>query len=203
MEIEQFDLNLKSKISVMEESKEHQFLYEEVANKLQQLIKTNVLKNGDKLLSVRSLSKEYGISISTAFKAYAELEIMGFVEARPKSGFYVNYHPRKRPPHTPQTAFDVDDPKEVNFENHLSAFYNNIRTYFLKDDVNRLFTSSCPTELFPKDKLRNIVSGIFEEQSGNHLGYEDIQGMHSTMEQLLPKMILLPPTDVQKHLLFA
>jgi DNA-binding transcriptional regulator YhcF (GntR family) len=42
-------------------------LYHEVATRIESLIEKGVLKIGDRLLSVRSLSKEQGISLSTAF----------------------------------------------------------------------------------------------------------------------------------------
>jgi DNA-binding transcriptional regulator YhcF (GntR family) len=51
---------------------------------LRDRLKHGLLKPGDKLLSVRALSREQGISISTAYKAYVELENMGMIEARPK-----------------------------------------------------------------------------------------------------------------------
>ncbi len=60
-----------------------EFLYSQIAERIAKLIKSEVLKTGDKLVSVRMLSKEQGISISTAFKAYSELEIRGMIEARP------------------------------------------------------------------------------------------------------------------------
>ena len=69
-------------------------LYQEVAYRIEQLIEKKALKVGDKLLSVRSLSKEQGISLSTAFQAYYHLESKGLVEARPQSGYYVKFSPR-------------------------------------------------------------------------------------------------------------
>ena len=71
------------------------FLYGKIASRIEKQIKQNLLKCGDKLPSVRSLSHEQGISISTAYKAYVELENMGMVEARPKSGYYVKFSPAR------------------------------------------------------------------------------------------------------------
>src|SRR3982751_5381747 len=67
--------------------------YIEVADRIETLIEKKVMKIGDKLLSVRALSKEQGISLSTAFQAYYLLESKGLVEARPQSGYYVKYSP--------------------------------------------------------------------------------------------------------------
>ena len=65
------------------------YKYHEVAERIEQLISKQILKVGDKLLSVRALSKEQGISLSTAFQAYYQLESKGLIEARPQSGYYV------------------------------------------------------------------------------------------------------------------
>src|ERR1700750_739853 len=71
------------------------FLYQQIADRLASQIKSQLLKSGDKLPSVRALSQEQGISLSTAFKAYVELESMGMIEARPKSGYYVKILPAR------------------------------------------------------------------------------------------------------------
>ncbi|MBD0259168.1 MAG: winged helix-turn-helix transcriptional regulator, partial [Cytophagales bacterium] len=65
------------------------FLYNQIVSRLAFQIQTQVLKPGDKLPSVRALSQEQHISVSTAFKAYSELENKGLVEAPPRSGFNV------------------------------------------------------------------------------------------------------------------
>src|SRR5688572_22015317 len=69
--------------------KDHKYI--EVADRIEILIEKKVLKVGDKLLSVRALSKEQGISLSTAFQAYYFLESKGLIEARPQSGYYVKF----------------------------------------------------------------------------------------------------------------
>ncbi len=70
-------------------------LYLQIADRIEQLIEKEVLKIGDKLPSVRMLSKEQGVSLSTAFQAYYHLEAKGLIEPRPKSGYYIRFSPRK------------------------------------------------------------------------------------------------------------
>src|SRR5277367_2823545 len=67
--------------------------YTTVADRIGRLIENGALKVGDKLLSVRSLSKEQDISLSTAFQAYYHLEAKGLIEARPQSGYYIKFSP--------------------------------------------------------------------------------------------------------------
>src|SRR6185437_3167440 len=76
-------------------ARDEDFLYHQIAGRLTSQIHGLLLKTGDKLPSVRALSHEHGISISTAYKAYVQLEIQGLIEARPKSGYYVRYTPTR------------------------------------------------------------------------------------------------------------
>ena len=77
------------------EALEDEFLYAKIAGRIEKQVRQNILKSGDRLPSVRALSQEQGISISTAYKAYVELENIGLIEARPKSGYYVKFSPAR------------------------------------------------------------------------------------------------------------
>ncbi len=65
-------------------------LYQQVADELRDLIKQGTYRPGDKLPSIRQLATTRKISIATVQRALEELELRGLVEAKPKSGFYVN-----------------------------------------------------------------------------------------------------------------
>lgn len=67
------------------------FLYQQLAKTLEESIQDGVLKYGEKLPSVRTTSRQRGVSPSTVFQAYYELEAKGLIEARPKSGYYVRF----------------------------------------------------------------------------------------------------------------
>src|SRR5262249_58505109 len=54
------------------------------------------LAAGDRLPSVRELSQQERVSISTVLQAYQQLEAWDLVEARPQSGHYVRL--LRRPP---------------------------------------------------------------------------------------------------------
>jgi len=64
-------------------------LYEQVAEKVQGLIDCRTLRAGERLPSVRALSREWNVSITTVMQAYRTLENRGLIAARPQSGFYV------------------------------------------------------------------------------------------------------------------
>lgn len=63
--------------------------YEKLAEDFAGLIGDGVLRAGERLPSVRQLAREQRVSISTAVQALRQLERLGWVEARPQSGFFV------------------------------------------------------------------------------------------------------------------
>ena len=65
------------------------FKYRQLTDYYHQLIVSGEYVNGDKLPSVRALSKEHNVSISTATKVLNELELAGLVTAKAKSGYFV------------------------------------------------------------------------------------------------------------------
>ena len=72
-------------------------LYLSLAERLAGLAASGSLRPGARLPSVRALSEQHGVSISTAVQAYRTLEDRGVIEARPKSGFFVR-RARELPP---------------------------------------------------------------------------------------------------------
>lgn len=73
----------------MEETKKS-FRYRHLAEEIEQKIMAGTYQPGERLPSIRRLHRQSNLSISTIYHAYTELENMGLVEARPKSGYYVN-----------------------------------------------------------------------------------------------------------------
>ena len=78
-------------------------LYQRIASQLEAAIASGALRPGDRLPSVRQLSQQYGVSLTTALQAFRWLENRGVVEARPKSGYFV----AARAPVLPEPRFDL------------------------------------------------------------------------------------------------
>jgi DNA-binding transcriptional MocR family regulator len=68
---------------------EKMLLYEEVASKISGMIEKGTYRPGERIPSIRHLSRQMRVSINTVMGAYAHLENVGMVEARPQSGYYV------------------------------------------------------------------------------------------------------------------
>lgn len=64
-------------------------LYFNLAELLGSRIEQGLYRPGQRLPSVRALSVEHGVSLSTVQQAYRLLEDNGLVSPRPKSGYFV------------------------------------------------------------------------------------------------------------------
>jgi DNA-binding transcriptional MocR family regulator len=158
---------------------ERDHLYVEVAERIEKLIEKRSLKVGDKLLSVRALSKEQGISLSTAFQAYYHLESKGLIEARPQSGYYVKFSPR----HTLDlctTCEPVDEASPVTIDDMISSVYHDLRG---KDILS--FSLGAPhISLLPAAKLNKSVMHVIRHEPDHCLEYEHVQGNTLLRQQI-------------------
>ena len=64
-------------------------LYQQLYNSLTGQIRAGRLRAGDKLPGKRSLANQLAIAVNTVDTAYQMLTAEGYLEVRPKSGFYV------------------------------------------------------------------------------------------------------------------
>src|SRR5688500_15029404 len=145
--------------------------YMEVADRIELQIERKILKVGDKLLSVRALSKEQGISLSTAFQAYYLLESKGLIEARPQSGYYVKYSP-EHILDLPKTCEPPDDAMPVSVDEMISSVYTD-----LNNDKLLSFSMGAPSyDLLPIAKLNKAVMHVLRDSKSSCVNYEHIQG---------------------------
>jgi DNA-binding transcriptional MocR family regulator len=82
--------------------------YEEVARHISEMICGGTLRIGDRIPSVRQLSRQRHVSITTALHAYRLLENQGWIEARPQSGYYVIRSQQSEIPEPTVPQFDLD-----------------------------------------------------------------------------------------------
>jgi DNA-binding transcriptional regulator YhcF (GntR family) len=89
------------------------FLYEQVASDLADLIRMGTFRAGERLPSVRQLSRQRKISVTTVLQAYMQLENQGIIESRPQSGYYVSSKPHQMLPE-PDISAPLQDPTLVS-----------------------------------------------------------------------------------------
>lgn len=148
---------------------EHKYI--EVAERIEALIEKKALKVGDKLLSVRALSKEQGISLSTAFQAYYSLESKGLIEARPQSGYYVKFS-RNQILDLPKVSDPPDDAIPVS----LDEMINNVYADFNAEQILNFSMGTPSVKLLPTAKLNKAVMHALRASKTSCLHYEHVQG---------------------------
>lgn len=134
-------------------------LYHRVADRLQDLIRSGTLRSGERVPSVRRLSIQEGVSISTVLQAYQRLEDGGLIEARPQSGYYV----RRAPASMPEPEASRPPARALTVE--ISALANAVLA--AANDPNVVsFGSACPSgELFPLERVRRMLAAKAREQT--------------------------------------
>ncbi len=147
------------------------FLYAQIADRLGAQIHQLILKTGAKLPSVRALSQEQGISLSTAYKAYVQLEIRGLIEARPKSGYYVRYTPA-RSFEAPKQEKPVNESKKLSLDDMIAMVHRN----FSADSIVKLSVASPALSLLPRAKLNKSMMEAIRLSSNSCISYEGVQG---------------------------
>ncbi|WP_028614659.1 aminotransferase-like domain-containing protein [Halopseudomonas pelagia] len=80
---------------------QERFLYENISQQLRNQIGGGSYRAGERLPSVRRLSRVFGVSINTVVQCFRQLEMDGVIDIRPRSGVFVASNPPlKQPPST-------------------------------------------------------------------------------------------------------
>lgn len=165
------------------ENQKQLFRYESLASELETKIKNGTYRAGEKLPSIREFHHHLSLSISTVYKAYIELEAMGLIEARPKSGYYVS------PPQTilrkPAFIKRSSMPKKVD----LSSVAQSIHNAISNPDILPLGGSVISPELFPHKHFSRIIKGITTNEMKTLMGYAPTGGTYQLRRQIAMRTV--------------
>mgnify|MGYP000085427654 CR=1 FL=1 len=153
-------------------------LYEQLLEELSQRIEQGYYPVGSKLPSIRSLSSERGVSISTVQEAYQRLEERGLAEVRPKSGYYVQG--RSAVPALPEVSRPAQRPLEVS---HWEQVYHLLNSE--KGQGHMALGTAMPAIDSPT--LKPLMKALVEAakfSSEQFLNYCDIRGSEKLRKQI-------------------
>ena len=136
------------------------FLYEKIASSITELIQEGTYRPGDRIPSVRQMSKQQGVSISTVLQAYLVLENRGVIEARPQSGYYVRTPEFDRLPE-PEPLPPRTDPSLVSLHELVMMILRDT----LNPELVQLGAAMPNLDLLPTDRLNRILARL-ARQSG-------------------------------------
>jgi DNA-binding transcriptional MocR family regulator len=153
--------------------------YEQYADEIAELIRTQVLRSGDRLPSVRQASTSRKISPSTVFEAYYLLEARGLIQARPRSGYYVNAL-RSASANEPSTAQPAAESTHVEISELVFQVLGSTR----QPDVVSLGSAFPSPQLFPLDKLARGLSPAMRRLDPQAIVQELTEGSERLRRQI-------------------
>ncbi|MFT2010497.1 PLP-dependent aminotransferase family protein [Pontibacter sp. 13R65] len=148
-----------------------EFLYLRISGVIEHQILTNILRYGDKLPSLRTICREYGVSQNTALKAYYHLESKLLIETRPQSGYYVRYSSH-RIPAIPKVTNPAATAKTGDSDQLISIVYNSLG----EDGCLPLSLGTPANELLPIAKLNKGLLLAARELKGSGVAYDKVEG---------------------------
>ncbi len=156
---------------------DHKYL--RIAEMIEQQIMGQTIKIGDKLPSVRLLSKEHGISVSTILQAYLHLESKGLIEPRPQSGYYVCFNPSRFP-----QKIGKSDPAPAVRTKNVESIIGEVYDDFNMPGITRFSLSVPAPEILPLAKLNKAMMQALRDLPANGTSYEQIQGNDTLRRQV-------------------
>ena len=146
-------------------------LYQQIANRMEEMISTGSLRAGDRIPSVRHLSLQHRVSVPTVMQAYALLENRRLIEARPKSGFYV----RARLANALREPLAARQKPSVSSLNGFSSVLSIARD-MLDTSLAPLGGAVPGDALLPLEKLAQITSSIVRRSTKTAVNYDPAPG---------------------------
>lgn len=157
--------------------------YQHLAELLAQRIEQGLYQSGERLPSVRALSAEHGVSISTVQQAYYVLEEKQLITPQPRSGYFVT--PRKAAPPLPPITRPVQRPVEITQWDAVMELLN----ARLDNDVLQLGSGTPNIDPPTLKPLWKIISRLGQQQDPRLMNYDNLYGVAELREQIARLMI--------------
>ncbi|WP_102798400.1 PLP-dependent aminotransferase family protein [Bowmanella denitrificans] len=154
------------------------FLYHQVVDLISDMQQKGTLRPGDRIPSLRQLAGRLDISVPTVKQGYLELERLGLVEARPKSGYFLRASQARM--NTPRKPRQSTRAVPVGRQEMIEQVHANVHQH------NALPLAICnPVSALPPHKalarnMRRVIS-LANEQA---LGYGPLNGFLPLRRQL-------------------
>jgi len=156
-----------------------EFLYQQVVAFIERQQQHGVLKAGDKLPSLRKLSKQFDISVPTVKQAYLELERQGVVSARPQSGYYLKAQQARTLKPRP-ALWKASAPVEVKCRSLIEQVYEAVH---LPNSIP--LGISNPVNAHPPDKaLARLMRSVISKVAEKAVSYGPVNGDPKLRNQL-------------------
>lgn len=178
--------NLKRvKLSPMfrRESASADLLYEKVADHISGLIDGGTLRPGERLPSIRKLSAQMDVSISTVLQAYMTLEARERIAAKPQSGFYVR--PTYRLPPEP----NLSSPSPLVTRIGVCELVAQVFQSAHDPQMVQLALSTPSPDHLPVKRLNRLMAAVTARSGARALSYDFPPGYAPLRHEIARRLI--------------
>ena len=170
-------------------------LYRSVADRIVALIDSGTYKPGERLPSIRELSRQMRVSINTVKTAYDLLEIDRLVAPRPQSGYYVR-HRLPEVPSGPAIRLETLVPTEATTGEIAAQVHLDIG----RPDIVQLGAAVPSPEALPSAALARFLAREAQAHPAQNMSYQVPPGEPRLREQIAKHMMdsgcLMPPDEI-------
>jgi len=143
-----------------------QLLYDQVAKVVRDMVAEGAVAPGERVPSLRSMSRQLKVSITTVMQAYALLEDEGLIESRPQSGYFVTARPGVAIP-APRRSRTQRAPRQVKVGGAVQSIFSMAG----RDDIVPLGVANPSPDLLPVRTLNRLVRHVAGRFPAETLNY--------------------------------
>jgi len=148
-------------------------LYRRLADEIAASIEQGILRPGDRVPSIRETCTARKVSLSTALQAYGELESRGWIQARPRSGYFVRSR-LEAAAQLPGASRSAPARKARPIEK-LDMFDALVEAR-RDPEILPLGAATPGPELYPYERLNRIMAAQSRRAGRRMMGYEGASG---------------------------
>jgi len=132
--------------------------YIQVSKNIKKLIDVNEIEDGEKLPSIRNLSRFLGVNSVTIVNAYKKLESEGYAFQKIGSGTYAKRKESSR-----------------NFKKEYSDTFKNLSSNSFKEYIDFTGETTC-SDLFPVETFKSVLNEVLDRDGADALVYQEALG---------------------------
>jgi DNA-binding transcriptional MocR family regulator len=138
-------------------------LYERLADHYRRVIAAGTLAPGDRMPSVRALMSQHRVSLSTAIQVFRCLEDAGWLQARPRAGYFVRRAPVSRLANVaePEIPSLPEPARYVGLHERISRVIERAQAF---PDALNLGGATADAVLYPTQRLQALASRILRHR---------------------------------------
>lgn len=179
------DARKRAGVKAVKTNRIKQTLYESIAERMLHTIENGTFEPGDRIPSIRSLSRQMKVSINTVKEAYNLLEDRRIIDVRPQSGFFVASKGPEEPSDPEIEDLEIS-PSSVNTFELIRMVVSDCTT---ETDLVSLCALHPSSEILPIKKLNQVLTRSIKESPEKSIAYTDFRGYPALRQEIARRLI--------------